>query len=117
MTVFRFADASIILSVTRTAGNGIFTRAVRRRIFVFRRAVTRLLAGHSGDGMNHTGRKLGRGASCVKIIMFHTIGIVFDNISAANIFRTAAGVSFKIIGEPVDTGDFEAGSGSKRQRF
>ena len=48
--------------------------------------------------------------------MFHTIGIVFDNVAAANIFRTAAGVSFKIIGEPVDTGDFEAGSGSNRFR-
>ena len=88
MTVFRFTDAIIILSVARTAGNGIFTGAVRRSIFVFRRAITRLLTGHSGDGMNHAGRKLGRGASCIKIIMFHTIGIVFDNIAAADVVRT-----------------------------
>ena len=112
-----FGGTSVILTVAGRSGDLIFSRAVGRRIDVFGRAVTRLLTSHTGDGMNHTGRKLGRGASCIKIIMFHTIGIIFDNISAAVVSRTAAGVSFKIIGEPVDTGDFEAGSGSKRQRF
>jgi len=95
----------------------IFPRTIGRGVFVFGGANTSFLTGHSCNGMNHTGRKLGRGASFVKIVMFHTIGIVFDNIPAADIFRTAAGVSFKIIGEPIDTGDFDAGSGSKRQRF
>ena len=88
MTVFRFTDASIILSVTRTAGNGIFTGAVRRSVLIFRRAITRLLTGHSGDGMNHAGRKLRRRASSIKIVMFHTIRIVFDNIPAADVVRT-----------------------------
>ena len=88
MTVFRFADTIIILSVTRTAGDGIFTGTIGRSIFVFRRAITRLLTGHSGDGMNHAGRKLRRRASSIKIVMFHTIGIVFDNIPAADVVRT-----------------------------
>ena len=38
------------------------------------------------------------------------------NIASALVFRTTADVSFKIIGKPIDTGDFEAGSGSKRLR-
>ena len=83
-----FGGTSVILTVAGRSGDLIFSRAVGRRIDVFGRAVTRLLTSHTGDGMNHTGRKLGRGASCIKIIMFHTIGIVFDNISAANVVRT-----------------------------
>ena len=104
MTVFRFTDAIIILSVARTAGNGIFTGAVRRRIFVFRRAITRLLAGHSGDRMNHAGRKLRRRASSIKIVMFHTIRIVFDNIPAAVVSRTAGRTTALPIGEPPGCG-------------
>ena len=111
-----FGGTSVILTVAGRSGDLIFSRTIGRGIFVFGRAVTRLLAGHTGDGMNHTGRKLGRGASFVKIIMFHTIGIVFDNIPAADVVRTTADIFTKIIGEPVDTGDFEAGSGSKRLR-
>ena len=88
MTVFRFTDASIIFALARTAGNGIFTGTIGRGIFVFGRAITRLLTGHSGDGMNHAGRKLRRRASCIKIVMFHTIRIVFDNIPAADVVRT-----------------------------
>jgi len=38
------------------------------------------------------------------------------NIASALVFRTTADVSFQIIGKPIDTGDFEAGSGSKRLR-
>ena len=111
-----FGGTSVILTVAGRSGDLIFSRTIGRRIDVFGGAVTRLLAGHTGDGMNHAGRKLGRGASFVKIIMFHTIGIVFDNVAAADIFRTTADIFTKIIGEPVDTGDFEAGSGSKRLR-
>ena len=44
----------------------------------------------------------------VKIVMFHTIGIVFDNIPAAHIFRTAADIFAKIIGEPIDAGDIKS---------
>lgn len=111
-----FRRTSVILTVTGRSGDLILSRAVGRRIDVFGRTITRLLTGHSGDGMNHAGRKLGRGASCIKIIMFHTIGIVFDNVAAAHIFRTTADIFTKIIGEPVDTGDFDVGSGSKRPR-
>ena len=112
-----FGGTSVILTVAGRSGDLIFSRAVGRRIDVFGRANTSFLAGHSCNGMNNAGRKLGRGASCIKIIMFHTIGIIFDNVSAAHIFRTAADIFTKIIGEPIDTGDFDAGSGSKRQRF
>ena len=38
------------------------------------------------------------------------------NVSAASIVRTTADVSFQIIGKPIDTGNLEIGSGSKRLR-
>ena len=95
-----FGGTSVILTVTGRSGDLILSRAVGRRIDVFGGAVTRLLTGHSCNGMNHTGRKLGRGASRIKIIMFHTIGIVFDNISAANIFRTAGTLAALPVREP-----------------
>ena len=38
------------------------------------------------------------------------------NVSATDIIRTTADVSLHIIGKPIDTGDFETGSGSKRLR-
>ena len=38
------------------------------------------------------------------------------NVASALVFRTTADVSFQIIGKPIDTGDFETGSGSKRLR-
>ena len=42
---------------------------------------------------------------------------VLANIATADIIgRTAADIFTKIIGEPIDAGDFEAGSGSKRLR-
>ena len=95
-----FRRTSVILTVTGRSGDLILSRAVGRRIDVFGRANTSFLAGHTGDGMNHAGRKLGRGASRIKIIMFHTIGIVFDNISAANIFRTAGTLAALPVREP-----------------
>ena len=95
-----FGGTSVILTVAGRSGDLILSRAVGRRIDVFGRANTSFLAGHTGDGMNHAGRKLGRGASCIKIIMFHTIGIVFDNISAANIFRTAGTLAALPVREP-----------------
>ena len=99
-----FRRTSVILTVTGRSGDLILSRAVGRRIDVFGGAVTRLLTGHSCNGMNHTGRKLGRGASCIKIIMFHTIGIVFDNISAAVVSRTAGTTTALPIGEPPGCG-------------
>ena len=46
-------------------------------------------------------------------VVFLTVAV---NVSAADIVRTAADVSFQIIGEPIDTGNLEIGSGSKRLR-
>ena len=46
-------------------------------------------------------------------IVFLTVAV---NVSATLILRTAADVSFQIIGEPIDAGDFDVGSGSKRLR-
>ena len=99
-----FGGTSVILTVAGRSGDLIFSRAVGRRIDVFGRAVTRLLTSHTGDGMNHTGRKLGRGASCIKIIMFHTIGIIFDNISAAVVSRTAGALTALPVWEPPGCG-------------
>ena len=99
-----FGGTSVILTVAGRSGDLIFSRAVGRRIDVFGRAVTRLLTSHTGDGMNHTGRKLGRGASFVKIIMFHTIGIIFDNISAAVVSRTAGALTALPVWEPPGCG-------------
>ena len=96
----RFRRTGVILTVAGRSGDLIFSRAVGRRIDVFGRAVTRLLTSHTGDGMNHTGRKLGRGASFVKIVMFHTIGIIFDNIPAAGIVRTAGTLAALPVREP-----------------
>ena len=99
-----FGGTSVILTVAGRSGDLIFSRTIGRRIDVFGGAVTRLLAGHTGDGMNHTGRKLGRGASCIKIIMFHTIGIIFDNISAAVVSRTAGALTALPVWEPPGCG-------------
>ena len=99
-----FGGTSVILTVAGRSGDLIFSRAVGRRIDVFGRAVTRLLTSHTGDGMNHTGRKLGRGASCIKIIMFHTIGIIFDNIPATGIIRTAGALTALPIRQPPGCG-------------
>ena len=53
----RFRRTGVILTVAGRSGDLIFPRAVGRRIDVFGRTITRLLTGHSGDRMNHTGRK------------------------------------------------------------
>ena len=100
----RFRRTGVILTVAGRSGDLIFSRAVGRRIDVFGRAVTRLLTSHTGDGMNHTGRKLGRRANCIKIVMFHTIGIIFDNISAAVVSRTSGSLTTLPIGEPPGCG-------------
>ena len=46
-------------------------------------------------------------------VVFLTVSVM---VPAADVVRTTADVSFKIIGKPIDTGDFNAGSGSKRLR-
>jgi len=116
LTVFRFTDAIIILSVARTAGNGIFTGAVRRSVFIF---VLTTAVNVTFKRRGHIVVILGTDISAVNIgrrmhsVVFLTVAV---NVSATGIIRTAADVSFQIIGEPIDTGDFDAGSGSKRLR-
>ena len=46
-------------------------------------------------------------------IVFLTVSVM---VPAADVVRTAADVSFQIIGEPVNPGNLEIGSGSKRLR-
>ena len=99
-----FGGTSVILTVAGRSGDLIFPRAVGRRIDVFGRANTSFLAGHSCNGMNNAGRKLGRGANCIKIVMFHTIGIIFDNISAAVVSRTAGALTALPVWEPPGCG-------------
>ena len=99
-----FRGTSVILTVAGRSGDLILSRAVGRRIDVFGRTITRLLTGHSGDGMNHAGRKLRRRASSIKIVMFHTIGIVFDNVSAAVVSRTAGALTALPVWEPPGCG-------------
>ena len=116
MTVFRFTDASIILSVTRTARNGIFTGTIGRSIFIF---VLTTTVNVTFKRRGHIVVILRTDISVVNIgrrmhsVVFLAVSV---NVSAALILRTTADVSFQIIGEPIDTGDFDAGSGSKRLR-
>ena len=116
LTVFRFADTIIILSVTRTAGNGIFTGTIGRSVFIF---VLTTTVNVTFKRRGHIVVILGTDISAVNIgrrmhsIVFLAVSV---NVSAALILRTTADVSFQIIGEPIDTGDFDAGSGSKRLR-
>ena len=116
MTVFRFADAIIILSVTRTAGNGIFTGTIGGSVLIFILTTT---VNVTFERRGHIVVILRTDISAVNIgrrmhsVVFLTVAV---NVSAALILRTAADVSFQIIGEPIDTGDFDVGSGSKRLR-
>ena len=116
MTVFRFADAIIILSVTRTAGNGIFSGTIGGSIFIF---VLTTTVNVTFERRGHIVVILGTDISAVNIgrrmhsVVFLTVAV---NVSATLILRTAADVSFQIIGEPIDTGNLEIGSGSKRLR-
>mgnify|MGYP007030625026 CR=1 FL=1 len=73
MTVFRFADTIIILSVTRTAGNGIFTGTIGRSVFIFVLTTT----------VNVTFERRG-----------HIVVILGTDISAVNIGRRMHSVVF-----------------------
>ena len=106
----------VIFALARTSGNGIFTGAVRRSVFIF---VLTTTVNVTFKRRGHIVVILRTDISAVNIgrrmhsVVFLTVAV---NVSAALILRTAADVSFQIIGEPIDTGDFDAGSGSKRLR-
>ena len=117
MTVFRFTDAIIIFALARTARNGIFTGTIGRSIFIF---VLTTTVNVTFKRRGHIVVILRTDIPAVNIgrrmhsVVFLTVSA---NIATADIIgRTTADIFTKIIGEPVDTGDFEAGSGSKRLR-
>ena len=116
MTVFRFTDAIIIFALARTARNGIFTGTIGRSVFIF---VLTTTVNVTFERRGHIVVILGTDISAVNIgrrmhsVVFLTVAV---NVSATDIIRTAADVSLHIIGKPIDTGDFDAGSGSKRLR-
>ena len=82
-------------------------------IFVVARTNTGILTVQFVGNVQNTGRNFGCRANGVKIIVVFTVFLkrVFDGIGVAT-----ADVSLHIIGKPIDTGDFDAGSGSKRLR-
>jgi len=73
LTVFRFTDAIIILSVARTAGNGIFSRTIGRSVLIFILTTT----------VNVTFERRG-----------HIVVILRTDISAINIGRRMHSVVF-----------------------
>ena len=116
MTVFRLTDASIIFALARTAGNGIFTGTIGGSVFIF---VLTTAVNVTFERRGHIVVILGTDISAVNIgrrmhsVVFLTVSVM---VSATLILRTAADVSFHVIGEPIDTGNLEIGSGSKRLR-
>ena len=106
----------VIFALARTSGNGIFTGAVRRSVFIF---VLTTTVNVTFKRRGHIVVILGTDISAVNIgrrmhsIVFLAVSV---NVSAALILRTTADVSFQIIGKPIDTGNLEIGSGSKRLR-
>ena len=110
------ADASAVISVTGSPRGGVISVTVRRVVFVLGLAFA---VNVTFERRSHIVVILGTGISVIDVgrgmhpVVFLTVAV---NVSATGIIRTAADVSFQIIGEPIDTGDFDAGSGSKRLR-
>ena len=110
------ADASAVISVTGSPRGGVISVTVRRVVFVLGLAFA---VNVTFERRSHIVVILGTGISVIDVgrgmhpVVFLTVAV---NVSAAGIIRTTADVSFQIIGKPIDTGDFDAGSGSKRLR-
>ena len=110
------ADASAVISVTGSPRGGVISVTVRRVVFVLGLAFA---VNVTFEKRSHIVVILGTDISVVNIgrrmhsVVFLTVAV---NVSAALILRTAADVSFQIIGKPIDTGNLEIGSGSKRLR-
>ena len=54
--------------------------------------------------MNEAGRELWRRAGLIQIVIFHTVRIVFDNVAAAHIIRTAGSLAALPVWEPPGCG-------------
>ena len=100
MTVFRFTDASIIFALARTAGNGIFTGAVRRSVLIF---VLTTTVNVTFKRRGHIVVILRTDISAVNIgrrmhsIVFLTVSVM---VPATGIVRTAGRTTALPIGEP-----------------
>ena len=106
----------VIFTLTGSASGCVVAGTIGRSILIF---VLTTTVNVTFERRGHIVVILGTDISAVNIgrrmhsVVFLTVAV---NVSATGIIRTAADVSFQIIGEPIDTGDFDAGSGSKRLR-
>ena len=106
----------VIFTLTGSASGCVVAGTIGRSIFIF---VLTTTVNVTFERRGHIVVILGTDISAVNIgrrmhsIVFLTVSV---NVSATLILRTAADVSFQIIGEPIDTGNLEIGSGSKRLR-
>ena len=106
----------VIFTLTGSSSGCVVAGTIGRSVFIF---VLTTTVNVTFKRRGHIVVILGTDISAVNIgrrmhsVVFLTVAV---NVSAALILRTAADVSFQIIGEPIDTGDFDAGSGSKRLR-
>ena len=102
------ADASAVISVTGSPRGGVISVTVRRVVFVLGLAFA---VNVTFERRSHIVVILGTGISVIDVgrgmhpVVFLTVAV---NISTTNIGRTAADVSFHIIGEPVDAGDIKS---------
>jgi len=104
LTVFRFTDAIIILSVARTAGNGIFTGTIGRSVFIF---VLTTTVNVTFERRGHIVVILGTDISVVNIgrrmhsVVFLTVTVM---VPATGIVRTSGSLTTLPIGEPPGCG-------------
>ena len=111
-----FAYTLVIFTLTGSSSGCVVAGTIGRSVLIF---VLTTTVNVTFKRRGHIVVILGTGISVIDVgrgmhpVVFFAVPV---NISAANIGRTAADVSFHIIGEPIDTGDFETGGGSKRLR-
>ena len=110
----RILEVSVALGiVTGSPGGSFASGTVPGMVLIRRRANTFFLTSQLVSNMDFAGRDFRRRTSCMKIVVFLAI---FIKRILVRIVVAAADVSFQIIGKPVNPGDFEIGSGSKRLR-
>ena len=106
----------VIFTLTGSSSGCVVAGTIGRSVFIF---VLTTTVNVTFERRGHIVVILRTDISAVNIgrrmhsVVFLAVSV---NVSAALILRTTADVSFQIIGEPIDTGDFDAGSGSKRLR-
>ena len=106
----------VIFALTGSSSGCVVAGTIGRSVFIF---VLTTTVNVTFERRGHIVVILGTDISAVNIgrrmhsIVFLAVSV---NVSATDIIRTTADVSLHIIGKPIDTGDFDAGSGSKRLR-